>query len=747
MSNPFSVAAEQANDDQANEKEDFDWGDIFAAIQDDKYTVMAVFGLLLSLGVAKAFTDMPVYRADAMMQVQDRSSSIQALEPVDFFMESHSSAVAEIEIARSRRVLSQTIRELDLDIVAKPRYFPLIGEALAYRFRAASPDRPVADAWFGQSQYAWGGESLKIGELTLPEDWLGRELLLVAGEPGRFSLRHDGRTLLEGRVGEPQQIALPGGSATLSLTVAGLTARPGTQFIIGKKPMIVAISQLSSSLVVAETARNSGILNFSLESPAADLAAAILDRLIKIYLRENVQQKLGEADQSLEFLDSQLPSIKKQLEAAVTALNDFKSKNSSIDLNIETQNLLAAEVDTKKEITLLQEKKDELRAKFTESYPAVVAIDRQIARLRAQMADNEKSIESLPDVQRVILGLTRDVEVNTALYTTLLQNTQTLRVAKAGTIGNVHIIDPPIKPLRPLKPNRPLIVVLAAAAGLVAGIGAVFLRKALARGIANPGRIRKALQLPIYAVVPHSRAQQKTRPRRPDPHRYILAGERKEDSAVESLRSLRAALQFALAGAPNKVILIAGAKAANGKTFVAANLAVVLADGGGRVLLVDGDLRKGDSAGLLGINPEPGLSEYLSGTVPGDGLIRTLAEHAFDYLPTGMLPPNPAELLAHPRCAQLFGDLTGKYDYVLVDSPPLLSVSDATLLGRLAGTILLVVKARHDSVKDLEQSLHRLAQAELRPKGVVFNDARQTSASYGDGYVPYRYRSGYGGAA
>jgi len=732
-----------------NEGEPINLGDLSAAVIDDKYVVIAVFLVIFMLGLAKALLDIPVYRADALLQVQEKSSSIQALEAVNFFMEHNGSTSAEIEIAKSRKVLGSTIKALDLDVVAKPIYFPVFGEVMARSFQAKSLDGQIAQPWLELEQYAWGGEAIQVEVFEVPEYYSGKEFILIAKGQNEFSLFFSGQLLYEGMVGIPARITIADTGAEIALTISQLRARAGTRFTLSKKLLITAINELNSNFSVVEKVRNTGILSLSFESPSPFLAAKVLNQLANVYIQENVEQKLKEAEKSLGFLDKQLPEIKSQLESAVTALNEFKAKHDSVDLNIETQNLLVSVVENKKDITLLQEKKDELRAKFTENYPSVIAIDKQIARLQAQMAANERKIEELPDIQKVVLRLTRDVEVNTVLYTTLLNNTQTLRVAKAGTSGNVRIIDEPIVPTQAVRPNRVLIVSLSAILGGILGIAAAFIRKILHRGIQAPLQIETKLNIPVYAVIPHSETQATNGNKKNKDGKqaveaaFVLALKYKEDSAIESLRTLRTSLHFALFEAKNNAIMITGPNSRSGSTFVAINLAIVLADAGKRILLIDGDLRKGAIHMRLGEQFEKGLSELIAGSVTFEQAVRRIDQANIDFLPTGLIPPNPSELLLHERCGQLIETLAGQYDHIIVDAPPVLTVTDTSIIGRIAGVTLLVVKAGRDSLHDLEACEKRLALPGVKIKGVVFNDVPKTAAKHGDGYIKYEYRHGY----
>jgi tyrosine-protein kinase Etk/Wzc len=516
-----------------------------------------------------------------------------------------------------------------------------------------------------------------------------------------------------------------------------------------KKSLASGINDLVENLAVVEKGKKTGILSFTLESDSPVVAAQTLNEVANIYVKQNVEQKSKEAQNTLEFLDKQLPAIKDQLEANTTALNDFRTNKGSVNLDLEAQNVLSGVVEVKTQIILLQQKRDELRGKFTESHPAIIAIDKQIARLQVQMNANDKKIETLPETQQVILRLSRDVEVSNELYTTLLNNAQTLKVAKAGTVGDVRIIDEAVPPTESIKPNKRLIIAVASLLGLIAGVVWVFIRKALHRGVEDPDQIEKRLNIPVYATIPHSNEQQKLNEKlkildkKHNDQPIILALENKEDLAIESLRSLRTTLHFAFLEAQNNIIMITGPSPGIGKSFVTINLATVLADAGKKILVIDGDLRKGFINKNLGVTREDGLSDLISSTTTLDKAIRHIGAAKIDFIPTGSIPPNPSELLLHERFGQLLETLSKQYDHIIIDSPPILAVTDASVIGRIASATLMVVKAGQHPIRELEQCTKRLAQSGVHMKGIVFNDLPKTSSSYGYGYGKYVYQYNY----
>ena len=731
---------------RSQDDDEIDLGELLATIVDSKWLIALITVVVLAIGTAKALIDKPVYKADAMLQVEENSPSLGALEAVTNLMESKVPVEAEIELIKSRLILGAAVKNLDLEIIAKPKYLPVIGEAIARRFQQNNEGDEVSSPLFGQPGYAWGGEAIHVDTFTVPSNWLGEELILIAGKQGHFRLMYEDELVLEGEVGKLASNQLEGRQQSVTLFVSLLKSRPDTQFILMRQSVGEAISLLKENITVTEKGKKTGILELTMESTSPDSAVQTINEVANIYVRQNVELKSAEAQKTLEFLEKQLPLLKEQLEAATTALNDYRTRHGSIDLDVETKSVLKGVVELQTQITLLQQKRDELRQKFTESHPSVVAIDKQIARLQGLMNSNDKKIEVLPETQQVILRLARDVQVNTELYTALLNNTQTLRVSKAGTVGNVRIIDYAVLPTEPIKPKKPLIVAVSFVLGLILGVALAFIRKSLHRGVEDPDLIEKQLNIPVYATIPHSAQQEKfnikleKNRKRQNNELSILALENKDDLAIESLRSLRTTLHFAFLEAQNNIIMITGPSPGVGKSFVSINLASVLADAGKKILLIDGDLRKGFINKALGVSREQGLSELISNTISLDAAIHKIPIASFDFISTGAIPPNPSELLLHERFGDYLANISKLYDHVIIDSPPVLAVTDAVIIGRMASVTLMVVRAGQHPMRELEQSTRRLTQAGVQIKGIVFNDVPESSSGYGRYVYQYSYQ-------
>jgi len=729
-----------------NEDDVINLGELLSIVMDGKWLILIITLIVFLLGIGKAFIDTPIYKVDAMLQVNEKSQSMIGVEPLTDMFGGKLPVMAEIELIKSRKVLGAVINNLDLEVIAKPKTFPFVGEAIARRFGRNNPENAVSSPLFGQTGYAWGGEAIQVNTLTMPDAFRDKEFVLLAGHQGQFQLFYHDELIAEGEVGKLLNQQIGNHQQPISLFISLLKARPGTQFTLMRQSAHNAIRQLRNNLTVSEKGKSTGILELTLESDNAAHAVRILNEIANIYVQQNVEHKSAESQKTLEFLDKQLPILKEQMEASIAALNEYKNQKGSVNLDIETQNTLTGVVEIKTQITLLQQKRDELRQKFTESHPNVIAVDKQIARLQAQLQSHNQMIKALPETQQVVLELSGDVKVSTNLYTTLLNNAQTLRVAKAGTVGDVRVIDYAVLPDKAIRPNKLLIIGVAFVLGLFLGIVAVFVRKSLMRGIEDPDLVEKQLHIPVYATIHHSKDQEildkeLSKPGKSIRHNRpaVLSLRNKEDVAIESLRSLRTTIHFSLLEAQNNIIVITGPSPGVGKSFVAVNLAIVMADAGKKILLIDADMRKGAMNKSFGITRENGLSEIILNASSVQDATREIPSANIDFIPTGTIPPNPSELLLHERFGQLLDGLAKQYDLIIIDSPPILAVTDAAIISRLAGAALMVIKAGLHTKRELEQSIRRFSQSGIPIKGIVFNDMPQSSSRYGYGYHYGRY--------
>ncbi|EXI85410.1 MAG: putative tyrosine-protein kinase in cps region [Candidatus Accumulibacter regalis] len=709
-------------------------GEIIAVLMDYRWLIAAVTLFALVLGLAWVFVAKPIYRADGLLQVEEKSSGMGSLKALQPLLGDETSVSAELEILSSRMVLGRVVKKLKLDIVAVPRTFPLIGGALSRRYDGDDPNSP----WLGLSSFSWGGDRIQVDSLEVPARALDDQLTLVAGDEGGFEVMDgDGQSVLKGQVGKRAI------GQDYSIFVAQLKARPGTRFRLMKLSAETAVDDLRRNYSVKERGKKSSLLELSLTGGDPEQIGIVLDDIMNTYLRQNVERRSAEAEKTLAFLETQLPALKTQVDSAEAAYNNYRQSRGSLDLSLETQSVLKSLVEVENAAVLLKQERDELRQNFTPEHPRIQAVDNKLQRLNERRKAFDADVAALPDTQQTVLRLARDVEVSNRLYTELLNTAQQLRVSKAGTVGDVRIIDSAAVGRQPVGAKPIAILGIALLLGVLFSMVIIWLLRALRVVVEDPEIIESQLGLPVYATVPHSKMEIDLQRKSKSGVGELLAVSFPEDDAVESLRGLRTTLHFALLDAQRNSLLITGSSPGLGKSFISKNLGVVLAQVGKRVVIVDADLRRGHIHKEFGRERALGVSEYVAGQATLDAVLKTTSVANLCVVSTGQIPPNPSELLMHERFATLLRELGERFDTVIVDAPPVLAVSDAAIIGRHVGATLMVARSGKHPIRELEQAVKRLNQAGVEVKGFVFNDLNVSRQRYRYGYKGYVYRYSY----
>lgn len=632
-----------------------------------------------------------------------------------------SSATTEIEIIKSRMILGDTVDKFNLTTIATPDYLPFVGKGLA-RIN-------------GTQNYI----SLTTFEVPRTARGLSHQLIATDIEKGQFSLMLEDQMVLSGSVG--QLIEMNG----YRVKVNQLNAQNEDTFTISKISKLDAINKLASQLSILERGSQTGIVSLSIEGEYPDHNQLVLNDVVQNYFLQNVRRNSAEAEQSLNFLKGHLPEIKDKLTISEDTLNSFRQKNESIDLNLEAQSTLKVMVALEAQLNELTFKESEISQRFTQDHPAYKSLLDKRQTLLKEKERLNKQVQKLPKTQREVLRMTRDVEVNQQIYIQLLNKVQELNIIKAGTVGNVRILDSAQSFSKPIKPKKALIVVLATLLGGMAGVAFVLIRAAFHRGVETPDQIEQ-MGIPVYASVPKSIQQLefasklKRNKSKGNNELVLLAEANPADLSIEALRSLRTSLHFAMMEAKNNVLMISGPAPSIGKTFVSTNFAAVAAKTGQKVLLIDADMRKGYLQQCFGLRWDNGLSEYLSGKVAPSNIIKSTSIDNLNVVTRGQVPPNPSELLMHPRFKSFIDDMSAEYDLVIIDTPPVLAVTDPSIVGALAGTTLMVARFDQTTLKEIEVARGRFEQSGVEVKGVILNAVeKKASNSYGYGYGYYNY--------
>ena len=670
-----------------------------------------------------AYSVTPIYQADALVQIEAKQDNSLLKSLSQFGTDLSPDVAPELLLLKSRMILGETVDKLGLTYSVKRRMLPVIGPLLE-RGRKA-------------------GE-LTIGALTLPllED-KPQELLLTVQEQGRYHL--EGKTLeADGVVGK----TLVKGGVTLLVT--SLSAAPGTRFALKTVTKLEAINALQRRLIVSESAKQSGIISLTLTGEDPDKIAVVLNTIAENYLSQNIARQEAKDTRSLTFLQDQLPKIRRELDEAEARLNAYREQRDSVDLSLEAKTVLEQVVNVENQLNELTFREAEVSQLFKKDHPTYRALREKKQTLEQERTRLNNRVSSMPSTQQEILRLSRDVESGRTIYLQLLTRQQELNISRSSTIGNVRIIDPAVTQPGPVKPHKVIIIVLGMLVGLMLSAGTVLVRSAFKRGITSSEQL-EAQGMPLLATLPRSVwLWKKTHLRRRTlfashwKHRTsnvpFLPVDRPADIFVEAVRGLRTSLHFTMMNAVNRIVVISGPSQDCGKTLVSTSLASIAAQAGQRVLFIDADMRKGYVHNIFKLNNQHGLSSVLGGSIEWQDAIQRFEKGGFDVLTCGSQPSHPVELLMNERFQTVMSRIDKEYDIVIVDTPPVLAVTDALLVARAAATTLLVARFGKTSVKEIENCRKRLQQMGVQVEGAILNDIVKSAAFYyHSGYSHYNY--------
>ncbi|AVE41749.1 TPA: polysaccharide biosynthesis tyrosine autokinase [Providencia stuartii] len=649
------------------------------------------------IGATYSFLATPIYQANATLQY-DKMSQVSLLDQMSDvmpFANNNSQADSEIEVIKSRMVLGKTVADLNLDTHTAPAGFF---------------DR------------LWGDKaSVAISLYSLPEHLIGEPAILTYLGENRYALHIDNQTF-EGKVGELLK------QDEISLLVSSINAEVGQEFTLIKNARYSTIENLRKTLAIAEVGKGTGII--SMEIKGADKAenVQILNSIIQNYVDQNTERKKEVTNNTLLFLDEYLPKVKAKLDNYENQLNAFRKKNESIDLSLEAKSALDSALQVEEKLNELTFKEVEIQQLYTRNHPAYQSLLDKRQKLLREKEKISKNIQKLPNTQQQIVRLTRDVESEQAIYNQLVAKQQELSVLNSGITADVRIIDSAESQPNAVAPKKSLILVLATILGFIVGCAYVIAREFFNNKIKGTEDI-DALGVNVYATIPFSNYEKKliaAGNQRP------LALENPADTAVEAIRSLRTSVYFSVMNQGNNLVMISSASPGVGKSFVTSNMAVVLANAGKKVLLIDTDLRKGRIHKAFGLSNKTGLSEYLAQQdITQPAIHRGVIEN-LDVICRGKNVTHSSELLMGERFKHLLDTMKGQYDIVVIDTAPILAITDSAIIGKYVGTSLLIAYYGVNTVKDIELSLKRFKQNDIEITGVILNgiDAKSDDYNY-----------------
>ncbi|EMX9178764.1 tyrosine-protein kinase Wzc [Citrobacter sedlakii] len=702
--------------------DEIDIGRLVGTVIEARWWVLGITALFALCAVIYTLFATPIYSADALVQIEQNAGSSLVQDINSALSDKPPASEAEIQLIRSRLVLGKTVDDLDLDISVSKNTFPLFGAGW--------------ERLMGRQN-----ETVKVTTFTLPKGMNDQVFTLNVLDDKSYALTSDGGFSARGQIG--QTLNKDG----VTMVVSEIHARPDTEFTVNKFSTLGMINTLQNNLTVTETGKDTGVLSLTFTGEDREQIREILDSITRNYLEQNVARKSEEAAKSLAFLAKQLPEVRSRLDVAENKLNAYRQDKDSVDLPLEAKAVLDSMVNIDAQLNELTFKEAEISKLYTKAHPAYRTLLEKRQALEDEKAKLNGRVTAMPKTQQEIVRLTRDVESGQQVYMQLLNKQQELQINEASTVGDVRIVDPAIAQPGVLKPKKGLIILGSIILGLMLSIVGVLLRSLFNRGIESP-QVLEENGISVYASIPLSEWQ-KARDNvktikgvKRYKQSQLLAVGNPTDLAIEAVRSLRTSLHFAMMQAQNNVLMLTGVSPSIGKTFVCANLAAVISQTNKRVLLIDCDMRKGYTHELLGTNNVNGLSDILVGKGDISACARPTSIPNFDLVPRGQVPPNPSELLMSERFGELIKWASSHYDLVLIDTPPILAVTDAAIVGRHAGTTLMVARYAVNTLKEVETSLSRFGQNGIQVKGVILNSIFRRATGYQDyGYYEYEYKS------
>ncbi len=552
-----------------------------------------------------------------------------------------------------------------------------------------------------------------------------------------------------------------------------------------------------------EPVRSSSLVNVSFSSPDPQFAADMANTLGQAFIEQSLDLRFAASQEATQWLEKKLGEARKKMEESETRLNRYKRDHNIVALEdkesitaqkleqlnkeLVTAQTRRMETETRfkeveagrpiadlmnnpliqtlkgEEAKLITEQ-SELSKKFGEGHPRMIQINQELAANRgkigaemsvvkqtikneysmakAQEANLKKALDDQKSVTqdqgdagieyRVLL---RDVETNRALYENMLKSLKTTTATENVPATNIRIVYPALIPETPIYPRKLRTLAVAAGLGLFLGVALALLLDGLDTTLKTPEEVEEVLGIPSLAMIPHIDA-----PANPGEAPELVVHHGDQPLASEAYRVLRTSILFSSPGQAPRSLLITSTMPMEGKTLTTANLATAMAKAEGDVLLIDADLRRPTLHKLLNVDREPGLSNFLVGETDELPIVATVVPHLF-LMPAGAIPPNPSELLGSERMQDLLNRTRERFVRTILDSPPLISVTDAAILSTLVSGVLLVIKAEQVPRKAARDAINHLLELHAHLLGAVLNNVPLHRDSYY--YRHYKYYSSY----
>lgn len=688
-----------------------------------------------------AETRPPTYESEAMIQVGNNDlggaissggGNTSAIENLSGLASQSSSADVEVVLIKSPYTLGQVVRQMGFDISVSPYYKGFF-----------------ARKWAELRHIESGNVS--VSTLNVPDDLLSKPLILTVHNENRYSLStKNGKKILDGTVGKVKIATYF--SQPLKIKVVALNAKSGRQFELVKQQIADVANGIAGRLSIREAGIGTGIMNMRYVSKNREQAQVLLNAILTAAVKGNIKEKAQEAAKTLQFISTQLPISKNLLENAENSFNQYSVKTGIFNPVSASEMLIENMTTLHNTLEQLQFDKMLLLQKFTPIHPLVIAETQKEDQVKSRIEKIKKKLTQLPPIEEKEINMQRDAKIKASIYTALVEGAQRMEMTKASMISSVRILSPATYPVSRIPVDKQKIVFSGIIFGLIFSLAIIFIRHLLSPVIEDPDLIERALGVAVVSIIPYSEKQMRYNKKvkhnklYANTKSFLLARENPHEPSIENMRSLRTSIQMSLLNAKNNVIALTGCSPSVGKSFISSNLALLFSDLNKRILIIDSDMRLGKLSQCFGKAKLPGLSTYLQNEANLEQIIQNIIPDKLDFIATGLYPENPAELLVTDAFKYLIETLKDSYDLVIIDTPPILAVTDPALILRNSATNIMVLGVGKNHTREALHAKKILEKNGVTLFGIVFNTLTRQKQGFGMNYDYgyYSYKAEYG---
>ena len=721
--------------------------DLIGVILNRKLLVITSVIIFILVTFFYGLSRQPKYKSNLLLNIENNSASesiSNILSDSMPFMQNKSSLSSKVqEIIKSRTVLVPVINKLHLNVISTPKTLPIIGPIIKNYNSQYLEYGEVAKPFLGMSSYDWGGSYINVSQFTLPTELYEKVFTLTALDNQNYSLiSPDNKVILKNaQINKIYNVRIENGDI-LNIKINKIVANKGTVFKISKSNDMLTLNRLTKNLNIQSESGGSNIMRLSYRGSNPEKIASILNTLGSSVINNDIKRKSKNAQQVLSFLRSQIKLVQSKLNKTQAKLNNYRSKTGNLSVSTQTKIILQKLAAYNSQISELELKLSQLSEVLTAKNPELLQLKSAISKVKSQKSELEGKIKSLPTIDQLYVNLSRDVKIQENVYQTIVNKIQKYEIIQAATVSNLEIIDKADIPYENINTPLGILVILGAVLGFIFSVTWVFLQNHLIKGIQDPEVIEDILNLPSLGMVYLSKIQQsqtkKTKNSSAKKLKLIHEVD-PHDIVLESFRSIRTAVELKRLSSDNNYISISGPTESIGKSFITANLAYSIASSGRRVLIIDADMRKGHLNDYFNTNANHGLSDYLcKEKISTTDIIKKTRFESVDFISCGNYSSNSSELLM----SNCFSDLlasTGKlYDFILIDTPPVLPVEDANIILQQTAINFLVLRCSSHDKKTMKLMLSKLHNASVITEGFILNGVTANSSYY---HKQYQYKS------